>query len=200
MLRSSFLRALALGVFAFLGGCSDLPMAPQMDGVAPSFASGPGSDGLGDLGRVLGTGQVQVIERRVPLAEDEIVSAVIGRLGGVIRLPKAGLTVTFPYDAVRTPTRITVRAPAGNHLGYDFQPHGLEFRRDVTVVQDLLNTNALGLSESDLQVVYFDGELAATVTPLEICYLRIRSNLAIWQIEHFSGYAVSRRGYVVATD
>ena len=66
----------------------------------------------------------------------------------------------MPLGALSGPTRITVRAPAGNLVGYDFQPHGLEFERPLTLMQDLLSTDGLG--QLDLQAVYFDGELEPT--------------------------------------
>jgi hypothetical protein len=187
-------RALQLGLVVLASACSDLPTAPAPEAVAPSAGL------LGDLlAPVLRpSGQVAVLERSVPLAEDEVVTQWVGRLGGIIRLPRAGLTVIVPFGALDSSTRITVTAPAGNLVGYEFQPHGLRFARPLTVTQDLLSTAGLGLL--DLQAVYFEGELAPTVTPLESLPVWVLNALGIFRVEHFSQYAVARRGYVVATD
>jgi hypothetical protein len=191
----TLLRAVLVGATLLISGaCSDLPTAPAPESVAPS-------NGL--LGTLLGgpdepSGEVAVLRRNVPLAEDEVVTQWVGRLGGIIRLPRAGLTVVVPFGAVSRSTRITVTAPAGDLVGYDFQPHGLQFDRPLLVTQDLLSTEGLGLL--NLQAVYFEGGLEASVTPLESLPVWLLNTLGIYRIEHFSGYALARRGYVVATD
>jgi hypothetical protein len=191
LLRALLFAASALGASA----CADLPTAPTPDGLAPS-------NGL--VGNLLGTlapapsGEVSVLERTTPLTEDEVVTQWVGRLGGVIRLPRSGLTVVVPFGALSRSTRITVTAPAGDLVGYDFQPHGLQFERPLMLTQDLLSTEGLGLL--NLQAVYFEGELEASVAPLETLPVWVFNALGIYRVEHFSGYALARRGYVVATD
>jgi hypothetical protein len=181
---------IALGFAVLASGCSDAssPTEPQV--VEPS-------EGLLDGVFSLLRGQeVQVLHRTTPLARDEVVSQVIGPWGGTIRLPQAGLTVRFPAYAVRTPTRITVTAPAGDLVGYHFAPHGLRFRRDVKVVQNLWKTDA-GLLErllgTRLSAAYFDGELEPTVNALEILPLRLLDGLGLgtFSVEHFSGYVIA---------
>jgi hypothetical protein len=196
MPRARTFRALLLGAILVVAGCSEMPTAPVPE-VSPSAGL---LDGLIGTLRPSSSGQVAILERTVPLARDEVVSQNIGWLGGVIRLPRAGLTVVVPIGAVMRPTRITVTAPAGNLVGYDFQPHGLRFERPLTLTQDLLSTKGLGLLSSDLQAVYFEGDLAPTVTPLETLPVWVLNTLGIYRIEHFSSYAMARRGYVVATD
>jgi hypothetical protein len=190
-----YLGAFLLGASFFVFGCSDLPTAPQTDAVAPSNSL------LGNLagGLTKTPDHVAVLKRTVPLAQDEVASEVVGRLGGVIRLPRAGMTVLVPFGAVDRPMRITVTAPAGDLVGYQFEPHGLRFQRPLTVTQDLLSTQGLGLL-SGLQVVYFDGDLKSTVSPLESLSLWLLNSLGIYRIEHFSGYAIAFRGYVIVTD
>lgn len=182
-----FVTALLAGASILLAGCADAPTAPQLDDTQESYGL------LGDLvGGVLrggGSSSATVLERRVPLARDEVVTERIGRWGGVIRLPRAGLTVYFPYGALRDHTTITVTAPAGNLVGYHFEPHGLEFGRPVTVAQDLLSTEGLGLS--GLSAVYFEGELEPQVSVLERLPLLVLRILGIFTIEHFSGYVIA---------
>jgi hypothetical protein len=180
-------------------GCSDLPTAPSSEAVAPSNGL------LGDLvGVVVSTvdGVVKVVTgilspvltREEPLTQDEVVTQTIGRSGGTIRLPRAGLTVTIPYGALSSYTRITVRAPAGDLLGYEFAPHGLEFRKPVTLTQEVTSP------DGGLEAIYFDGELQPTVEVLEVLPVWATGDVAVFRIQHFSGYAMRQRGYVIATD
>lgn len=193
--KRKFTTALLLGASFLITACTESPMAPAAPADDPSY--GLLGDLLGGLTGGGGSGdQVEVLERNRPLDQDEVVSKVIGYYGGTIRLPEAGLTVTFPWGAVRSPTRITITAPAGNLVGYHFAPHGLRFSRDVTVVQDLRGTEAdllgLGLGVSlNLQAAYFEGELRPTVTPLESITLWLLRILGIFKIEHFSGYVIA---------
>ena len=187
-----FTAALLVGASFLITACSESPTAPAPVVEEPSYGL------LGDLlGTLSGGGsaeQVTVVKRDRPLSEDEVASKVIGYYGGTIHLPEAGLTVVFPWGALRSPTRITVTAPAGNLVGYHFEPHGLRFRRDVTVAQDLRGTEAdlLGLGLSlNLQAAYFEGELQPEVTALESIALWLLRILGIFKIDHFSGYVIA---------
>ena len=188
MPRARKLSALFLGVSLFVVGCADLPTAAEPEATEPEYGL------LGSLtGGLLGSDddrEVTVLRRTVPLEEDEVVSEVIGRWGGVIHLPRAGLTVVVPRYALERDTRITVTAPAGDLVGYHFAPHGLEFDRDVTLTQNLLGTEGLGLL-SGLSVAYFEGELEPTVTALESLSIWLLRLLGVFQIEHFSGYVIA---------
>jgi hypothetical protein len=198
MLRTRYFRAFLVGAFAFTTACSDLPTAPEPELV-------PQNGLVGDLlGVVTGTvtGVVKlagailspVFEREQPLRYDEVVTQTVGRDGGVIRLPRAGLTVTIPRGALTANTRITVTAPEGDLYGYEFAPHGLEFRKPVTLTQEVTTP------EGGLEAIYFDGELQPTVQVLEVLPVTSSRSTASFRIEHFSGYAFRQRGYVVATD
>jgi len=186
-----FTAALLVGASFLITACSESPTAPAPVVEEPSYGL------LGDLlGALSGGGsgeQVTVVKRDRSLSE-EVVSKVIGYYGGTIHLPEAGLTVVFPWGALTSPTRITVTAPAGNLVGYHFEPHGLRFRRDVTVAQDLRGTEAdlLGLGLSlNLQAAYFEGELKSEVTALESIALWLLRILGIFKIDHFSGYVIA---------
>ncbi len=176
--------ALLLGASFFFVGCSDVPTSPAEAPVPEAGLLDDVTDLLGFQAR-----EVTVLRRSVPLAEDEVVSRVIGPAGGVIFLPRAGLTVLFPSGALERSTEITVRAPAGDLVGYHFAPHGLEFHREVTVTQDMLRTEGLGVR--GLSVAYFEGELAPTVTALESLPLWVLRVLGFFRIEHFSGYVIA---------
>ena len=176
-------------VVVVVAGCSDLPQATEP--VVTEEAEGLLSGALG----LLSGGPMKVLERSAPLAADETASVVIGPRGGVIRLPQAGLTVRIPGRALRTPTRITVVAPAGNLVGYHFEPHGLQFAKPVTLTQDLSATRArtiLGLGSS-LHGAYFRGALTPRIRALEILPLNILGILRAgsFRIDHFSGYVIA---------
>jgi hypothetical protein len=198
----SFLRTLILSVSVFtlaVGACSDLPTAPteQMVEVTPQDGLIDGL--LGVVGGVLKTvtGILSpVLGRDEPLEQDEVVIRTIGRDGGTIRLPNAGLTVTIPRGALSSDTRITVRAPAGDLLGYEFAPHGLQFNKPVTLTQEVTSQQVA----NGLEAIYFDGNLQPTVEVLEVLPVSTLRATATWRIEHFSGYAMRQRGYVVATN
>ena len=203
MLRPPMLiRALVLGAAFFFSACADLPTAPEPQVEVETVTS----EGLlgGLLGTVVGVvdGLVEtvvgilspVLTRSEPLEEDEVVTETIGWWGGTIHLPRAGLTVTVPRGALLRSTRITVRAPAGDLLGYEFAPHGLQFRRPVTVSQEI------SASAGELEAIYFDGALQPTVEVLEVLPVSVSRSLAVFRIEHFSGYGFRQRGYVIATN
>jgi hypothetical protein len=180
--------ALLFGASFLIAGCTDLPTGPDMD--APDEVTSYGL--LSSIGSIVGgksRSQVTVLERRVPLAHDEVVTRTIGRWGGVIHLPEAGLTMTFPWGAVKQATEITVTAPAGNLVGYLFGPHGTEFDRPVVMLQDMTKTKGLGWG--GLSVAYFDGDLEPTVTALERIVMRLLGGIGIFRIEHFCGYVIA---------
>lgn len=192
----TFLTTLFLGASLAIVGCADSPTAPQADGPDPTYEVQDPSHGLlGDLVDILDPNddqdqrEVTVLERRVPLDRDEVVSQWVGRWGGVIRLPRAGLTVVVPWGALDEWTRITVTAPAGDLVGYHFEPHGLEFDRPITVTQDLLSTESL--LNLDLSAVYFEGDLEPSVTALETLPLWLLRALGVFRVEHFSGYVIA---------
>lgn len=180
----TFAGAFLLGVSVLVAGCLDVPTAPSDQIVEPSYGL-LDSDGL----LTVDEENVTVLTRSVSLVEDEVVSKTIGRLGGTIHLPVAGLAVAFPPNALSSATEITVTAPAGDLVGYHFEPHGLDFDRAVTVSQDLLKTN--GLSLDGLSAHYFEGDLEPEVTSLERLALWIVRTLGVFQIDHFSGYVIA---------
>lgn len=203
MPRARKLSAFFLGIALFVVGCADLPTAPESETVEVAPSHGLIGNLLGVVDGTLETvtdavvGVLSpVLSREEPLDEDEVVSQWIGPWGGVVRLPRAGLTVTVPPGALDRWTRITVRAPAGDLFGYEFLPHGLEFERPVTVTQEMSRSEAAG----GLEAMYFEGDLQPAVTVLEVLPVVTLWDRAVFQIEHFSGYAYRRSGYVIATN
>lgn len=178
-------RFVALGIFvtAATAGCGDAPLSPTPPGANEAL-----------LG-LLGAEQVEVVQRTTPLAQDEVVSRTIGPFGGTISLPEAGLSVVVPVGALTAPVTITVTAPAGDLVGYHFQPHGLVFSKPITASQRTFGTE-LGLLGGLLSppfAAYFQGELQARVKALELLNVNVLGLLGIaeFQISHFSGYVIA---------
>ncbi|MFL5538407.1 MAG: hypothetical protein ACJ8J0_05415 [Longimicrobiaceae bacterium] len=190
------LRALAAtALFAAVGGCSDP--------VATSAGRAPADPSYGLLSGVL----TSVVQRIIPLSRDYAASATIGTAGGTIRIPEAGLTVTFPAGAVSAPVTVRATALAGSSVAYRFEPHGLVFQKDVTVGQDLSLTGVVSqLLTVQLAGGYFPDESTLTggtvvvteTRPATLDLLRLRTTFTI---RHFSGYAVTQQkgGYISST-
>src|SRR4051794_37268543 len=112
-MRAHALRVLAAtALFAGVGGCSDP--------VTSSALRAPGDAAPGLLSGIV----TSVVQRVVPLQQDYVASTTIGAAGGTLRIPEAGLTVTFPAGAVSAPVTVRATALAGSSVAYRFEPHG----------------------------------------------------------------------------
>jgi len=198
-------RAVALSAIALLAACStDAPTGPRQ-------VAAPDAPDASLLGGVIGgvTGVVggvvtvltkpllaTTITRTSPIAAEKAV-AVIGRAGGTIRLPNAGLTVVVPYGAVSTTTTFTVSAPAGTAVLYEFGPHGTKFAVPLKVTQDLRRTTYSLLGGLTLKAGYYqDGSAnlstnSALVTEVLPVALSSLLGTATFSVGHFSGYMMS---------
>ena len=194
MMRSSTMRAVAaVALFAAIGDCTD----PVSNAGA---VRAPNDRANGLVGSLL----VSVVQRTLPLAQNYTATATIGTAGGTIRIPEAGLTLTFPAGAVSAPVSVRATALAGSNVAYRFEPHGLVFLKEPTVAQDLSLTGVVGqLLTAQLEGGYFADESqlgAGTVVvnetrPATLDLLRLRTTFTI---RHFSGYAVTKKsgGYM----
>lgn len=189
------LRAAALLAVTALAACA--PDSTQPSGLIST--SGPSLD-LFDPPMV-----VDVLQRSEPLVHNFAATAMIGRGGGILRIPEAGFSMTFPPNAVRVPTSITVVAVPGTAVAYLFQPHGLVFHNAPVITQELRGTEAFRNPAllGELEGAYFPeagllSGLTAIVretrpTTVDLSGWRMRFN-----VHHFSGYAASTRrtGYI----
>jgi len=183
------LRALAAtALFAVVGGCSD----PVASSARRTPAPPPGDLVSGIL--------TSVVQRTFPLSQDYSASATIGTGGGTLRIPEAGLVVTFPAGAVSAPVTVRATALAGSSVAYRFEPHGLVFQREVAVAQDLSLTGVVNqLLTVQLAGGYFPDESTLTggtvvvteTLPATVDLLHLRMGFTI---RHFSGYAATRKG------
>lgn len=192
------IRACALLAAAALAACGPDSTQPS----ALIATGGPALD-LSDPPVV-----VDVLQRSEPLLHNFAATALIGRAGGIIRIPEAGFSITFPPNSVRLPTPITVVALPGTSVAYLFQPHGLVFSNPPVITQDLRGTEAFDDPSllAELEGAYFpdasmlDG-LTAIVretrpTTVDRTGWRMR-----FDVQHFSGYTASTRrgGYINAS-
>jgi hypothetical protein len=183
-----------------LSGCTDqqLPTEPDdgggISGPFFSYEPAPGFD---------------VLRRTAPLAASVSRTRVIGRKGGKIKLEDAGFVLVIPKGALTGKTRITVTAPAGDAVAFTFEPHGLRFRKPATIRLSARGTTAesvvRGLSGADddheqgdgrpglsaFLGVYFVGDTAGGVDPIELLETTLHKDKILIEIWHFSGYAVA---------
>jgi len=182
-----FAAAFALAASAALAGCTDqtLPLEPA-NGNAESFftqAPAPGFD---------------VLRRNAPLTAAVSATGVIGPEGGEIALQGAGISLVVPPGALSESTEITVHAPIGDAVAFQFAPHGLVFDVPASIQVDSRMTNAdrfldeteRGGSPLDhIMGVYFTGDPGVGVEPLENLEAYFRDGSIVFDIGHFSGYA-----------
>lgn len=191
-MRTPVFRSIAIlaALCVSVSSCSDSVTLDQRS--AP-----PARDGL--LTGVTGV-LTSVLQRTLPLSRDYTASATIGSAGGTIRIPEAGFTLTVPAGAVSTPTVIRATALKGSSVAYRLEPHGLVFANDPTITQDLSLTAAVSrLLDTGYQGGYFTDETGLSRGVVQVLetrsssfdLLRLRMSFTI---EHFSGYAVTRRG------
>lgn len=184
------LAAIALSALALVSCGTDLPTAlPQLQHSPPPEAS---SDLLG-LTSLL---DVNGLQRTRALAAPITVSKAIGRDGGTLAIPEAGVTVTIPRGALAATTKISMTARSGTLVAYDFAPHGITFAKPLVFSQRLSGTNATLLGAPLLELGYYqDASLLTKTGGLVSQLLGGAVNTLSWtftsSIPHFSGYMVS---------
>jgi hypothetical protein len=189
---------------AVVAACSDAPSSPT-----PALTPAPVrlSKSRG------GSGQTETVARSTPLAAPVTVSYRIDpKRNGSVELPGTGLRIDVPAGAVDAPVTITATAVPGSVVAYEFQPHGLVFKRPLQARQDLralapsvlsqLQSVLSGLlsgkvSTSQLEIAYFanpsalDGGDTVSVQEFLASALDFGSGRVEFSIEHFSGYMVA---------
>lgn len=178
------LRAAAL---ASVAACADAPSSPVRSGsaVAPRLAAAP-------LKR-----DASGIARDVPIGRSVATQIVVAPTGGSYTLP-GGLRITAPAGLFDTATTLTVTALPGRAVAYDFQPHGLVFRKPLMMQQELRGTNWASRGATALEVGYFESTADLSLTDGRA---RIREFLPVvldpqtprvhFEVHHFSGYMVT---------
>jgi hypothetical protein len=167
--------------------------APTADSAAQDLL---GLGGLvGTLTNALGLTNANGVLRKTPLASNITVRKTIGRSGGVLSIPAAGVTVVVPAGALNGDTQITMTARAGYLLAYDFDPHGVKFNVPLVFNQSLNNTNVGLLTPLSLKLGYYTdpsllGKTTALVAEVVQGVVSILTRTFTAPIKHFSGYVV----------
>ena len=144
---------------------------------------------------------------------EQSVSAVIGPDGGSLAIAGADFSMTIPAGALTEPTAITVVAKGGAYVVFDMFPHGLKFRRPVTVVQGLSTTAAYRTAKvSSVRTAYLragserisaKGFAAAAELPAATTYFYGADQIAEsqeWILSHFSRYILVSGAWLEVDD
>jgi len=198
---------LALGVVAIgLVACVDTATSPSAhfspDGRTPELIRIRATDSLMQVTDITYSDTALALKRLTPLDSDISLSAVIGPLGGSIKINEAGGKIDIPAGALSDTVTITMTAKAGPNVAYEFQPHGITFAQPVKIQQDLRVTWAsvypqlLGLAHGGyydraLDSSFVDpGKLFVQVKEHELGYVESNATQLKFYVGHFSGYVV----------
>jgi hypothetical protein len=197
-----FIRSFSLLVAAcVIASCSDSLLQSPTAPLNPTTAFAKGSDKTGALPDA--SLQLKALWWNSDWkAQDVIrVKQTINPSGGVISIPRTGLTMSFPAGAVSAPIEITVTSD-DKYVAYRMEPSGTQFLKDVTVTQLLSFTQVSGKRlKNPLLAAYIPDDkvsLAGKIQVLEIepsqTIFSPRTGLPeaqVWLIKHFSRYMLA---------
>jgi len=185
-----------------LAACSSVDQSPTGPLLAPE-GTDVSSARLGDLPPALDAmglvaparnAKVRALHRSTPLTRELSATARIGRAGGTLSIPGAGVTLVVPAGAVRTPTTFTMKALRGRAIACEFEPHGVVFAKPLQLRQELQRST--WTSGAVLKGGYFaershvDLVTGSAIIQEELPAV-LRNGAVFLQLWHFSGYLVS---------
>jgi hypothetical protein len=185
--RTRLVSAALIGAAALAAACADSPVAPRAltPGAAPK------------LEVVTPQAYAAGLKRDVPLAAPVVTRFTVDGNGGRFKLP-AGLTIDVAAGTFRTPITLTVTALAGDMVAYEFEPHGLVFKKPLSMKQDMRGTNWAAHDVSKFEIGYFADSTGLSVKENRALIKEfLRANIEtqgqriLWDVHHFSGYMVS---------
>jgi hypothetical protein len=197
-----FIRSLSLLVAACaIASCSDSVLQSPTAPLNPTTASAKGSDKTGALPDA--SLQLKALWWNSDWKAQDVIKVkqTINPSGGVISIPRTGLTLSFPAGAVSAPIEITVTSD-DKYVAYRMEPSGTQFLKDVTVTQLLSFTEVSGRRlKNPLLAAYIPDDkvsLAGKIQVLEIepsqTVFSPRTGLPeaqVWLIKHFSRYMLA---------
>lgn len=142
------------------------------------------------------TSLARPLARTTPLSSDVTWTFTAGPAGAVSSNPAVGLTIYIPAGALSSEQQITVTAPAGSAVAYEFSPH-LVFSQSVTLSQSLDGTNWSLLSLTLTGGHFADDSLTLTsdglalVDELVPAIMDLFSRTARLDVGHFSGWIIA---------
>jgi len=181
---------LALGACADSTGISGPKPVDQQSALIGGLLDGT----VTTLGRVL----VAPVHRKVALSQPISWSFTVGSGGATSSNSATGLAIAVPAGALSQPVTITVTALPGTAVAYRFEPHGLQFARDVQLSQKTSKLD-LGLLTSLLMqgahfagtVPLYTGNGLALVTETAAAQLNLLQGTVSFPIRHFSGWIIA---------
>ncbi|HEV7595039.1 MAG TPA: hypothetical protein VGO33_08580 [Gemmatimonadaceae bacterium] len=196
-------RPLSLLVAAcLLASCSDSllqsPTAPLNPGGVSAAKSSGNTGASQDVGLELKALWWNSDWKRQDVVK---VKQTINPSGGVISIPRTGLTMSFPAGAVNAPVDITVTSD-DKYVAYKMEPSGTRFLKNVTVTQLLSFTQVAGKRlKTPILAAYIADDrlsLAGKIPVLELepstTIFSARTGLPesqVWLIKHFSRYMLA---------
>ena len=123
--------------------------------------------------------------RCAPLPADSV-SQLIGPLGGVLEIGPDRLSI--PAGALDAPVEITAIAPSDTVNRVRLEPHGLTFRKPVSLTMGYAHCEALA-SLVPKRIAYTDGAL--TILELLPSIEDLLSRAVTARLRHFSDYAIA---------
>ena len=196
------LRPVSLLIAACLiASCSDSVLQSPTAPFDPTAAAVTGSDKAGTLPGA-GLELKALWWNRDWKAQDVVtVKQTIDQSGGVISIPRTGLTMSFPAGAVTAPIEITVTSD-DKYVAYKMEPTGTQFLKDVTLTQLLSFTEVSGKQlKNPLLAAYIPDDklsLAGKIPVLELepstttfSALTGLPETQVWLIKHFSRYMLA---------
>lgn len=143
--------------------------------------------------------ELQLLKRTVPLTEQMSTAREIGPKGGTLRLRKAGIVVKVPAGALDHKVHLRLIALPGDDVAFEFKPHGITFNKPLrlrifvedTEVGYLADQNTPNGPIDGFLGVYWEGDLANGLVPLETFPVEYKDGRLIFETDHFSGYAMA---------
>ena len=173
-------------------GC-DAPSAPQQPlqpPLQPQASLLGGVIGVvgGVVGVVVDVASALLSPLVCPTDQSYTATRTIGRNGGTLKVGPH--TLTIPSGALSQDTRITATAPRGSYAEVQFQPHGLTFKRDVTLSVSYAKCGLLQKNNPPV-IVYADDD--RNILEILKSTLDTRQKTVTGKTDHFSSYILAER-------
>ena len=166
-------------MLATLAACSE---------TAPTLAPAPAPE-LSLIGDLTGTVNTLLKPATDLLAckvtQTHTTTQVVGRSGGTIQVGPHSLYI--PPEALSENQTITATAPAGNRVEVEFQPHGLEFRRQTLLTMSYRDCSLVGSLLPRIVYAEKDGTILETLASLP----NVFRQTVTAKTDHFSSYMLA---------
>jgi hypothetical protein len=184
---SALLLAFALGCSADRAPTAAPEPAPDLSLIGDLTGTVTGVVG-GVVGGVVQLANAILSPLVCPTNDSYSASKTIGRNGGTLRVGPH--TLTIPSGALSQDTRITATAPEGSYAELQFQPHGLTFKKDVTLSVSYAQCGLLQKNNPPV-IVYADDN--RNILEILKSAIDTRQKTVTGKTGHFSSYILAER-------